>query len=74
MARHTVPLPDDHTQKLIALFETLGIPTEKVIANPGIDFDTEYLRITPTYVWKIESLTDQQMTAFEQAFNVRIVR
>ena len=74
MERHTVPLPDDHAQKLTVLFEKLGIPTERGIADPQIEGDSEYLKITPTFIWRIKELTDEQLDAFERAFNVRLVR
>lgn len=67
------PYPStEETTRLLAFFATFGIPTDNMIASPGIQLDGEALRLAPEFVWRVEDLTAEQLDAVERTLRVRL--
>lgn len=64
----------EETTRLLEFFAAFGIPTENMIASPGIQLDGEALRLAPEFVWRVEDLTAEQVDAIEKTLGVRLVR
>jgi hypothetical protein len=64
----------EETTRLLEFFAAFGIPTEHMIASPGIELDGDVLRLAPEFVWRVEDLTAEQIEAIEKTLRVRLVR
>lgn len=68
------PHPTTEITRLVEFFAAFGVPTDHMIASPGIELDSEVLRLAPEFVFRVEDLTDEQLAAIESALKVRLAR
>lgn len=62
--------PTGYNERMAELLAKLGIPTDRVMHNPGFEAHPGGVVLTPRFFIDVETLTDEQRAALEVATGV----